>query len=91
MSSICDENKTHHLDGLPGIETVLSTLAGEGEKKKKKVENFRGRTLWGTSLSAGCIHAGSAVGDERRSILGTFKIGVQNNINDIGYLMPFNV
>ena len=69
---------------------MVSMLAGEG-KKKTKLRIFVGGLCGGLRLALRCIHAGSAVGDERRSILGTFKIGVQNNINDIGYLMPFNV
>lgn len=34
------------------------------ERKKKKVEKFRGLILCGTSLSVGCIQCSAAVGDE---------------------------
>ena len=50
ISSTCDKNKTHHLDGLPGIETVVSMLAGEG-KKKTKLRIFVGGLCGGLRLA----------------------------------------
>lgn len=50
-SIVRDEYKTHHFDGCWRYVDV-----GCG-KKKRRVGEFRGLALWGTSLSTGCIRA----------------------------------
>lgn len=77
------------------IKLTILTVAGDVDvgcgKKKRRVEEFRGPTLWGISLSTGCIQARDR-GWPRAATLEykTFK-SLSNNLGILGIITERNV